>query len=67
MCLRGCGSRCRWARGHVRASRAATSAQASGQIPWSERRRMVGRGRKPNWLAALEAEGRGREEFLIQG
>ncbi len=26
-----------------------------------------GRGRTPNWLAALEAEGRGREEFLIQG
>jgi DNA-binding protein H-NS len=26
-----------------------------------------GRGRQPNWLAALEAEGRGREEFLIQG
>ena len=26
-----------------------------------------GRGRMPNWLAALEAEGRGREEFLIQG
>ncbi len=24
-----------------------------------------GRGRMPNWLAALEAEGRGREEFLI--
>ena len=26
-----------------------------------------GRGRTPNWLAALEAEGRRREEFLIQG
>jgi DNA-binding protein H-NS len=26
-----------------------------------------GRGRMPKWLAALEAEGRGREEFLIQG
>jgi DNA-binding protein H-NS len=26
-----------------------------------------GRGRTPNWLAALGAEGRGREEFLIQG
>ena len=26
-----------------------------------------GRGRTPNWLTALEAEGRGREEFLIQG
>jgi DNA-binding protein H-NS len=26
-----------------------------------------GRGRMPNWLAALEAEGRGRGEFLIQG
>ena len=26
-----------------------------------------GRGRTPKWLAALEAEGRGREEFLIQG
>ena len=26
-----------------------------------------GRGRMPNWLAALEAEGRRREEFLIQG
>ena len=26
-----------------------------------------GRGRMPNWLVALEAEGRGREEFLIQG
>jgi DNA-binding protein H-NS len=26
-----------------------------------------GRGRTPNWLAALEAEGRGREEFLIGG
>ena len=26
-----------------------------------------GRGRMPKWLAVLEAEGRGREEFLIQG
>ncbi len=26
-----------------------------------------GRGRMPNWLAALEAEGRGRDEFLVQG
>ena len=26
-----------------------------------------GRGRTPKWLAALEAEGRGREDFLIQG
>jgi DNA-binding protein H-NS len=26
-----------------------------------------GRGRTPKWLAALEAEGRGREEFLVQG
>lgn len=25
----------------------------------------TGRGRMPNWLAALEAEGRGRDEFLI--
>ncbi len=27
----------------------------------------AGRGRMPKWLAALEAEGRGREEFLVQG
>ena len=26
-----------------------------------------GRGRMPTWLVALEAEGRKREEFLIQG
>ena len=27
----------------------------------------TGRGRAPRWLAALEAEGRSREEFLVRG
>jgi DNA-binding protein H-NS len=47
-------------RGDTGAKRAAKYRGPNGE-EWS------GRGRQPNWLAALEAEGRGREEFLIQG
>ncbi len=42
------------------AKRAAKYRGPSGE-EWS------GRGRVPNWLAALETEGRRREEFLIRG
>ena len=47
-------------RGDIGTKRAAKYRGPNGE-EWS------GRGRMPNWLAALEAEGRGREEFLIQG
>ena len=47
-------------RGDIGTKRAAKYRGPNGE-EWS------GRGRTPNWLAALEAEGRGREEFLIQG
>jgi len=51
-------TRARKPRGDTGAKRAAKYRGPNGE-EWS------GRGRMPNWLAALEAEGRGREEFLI--
>ncbi len=54
------GRRARKPRDDTGAKRAAKYRGPNGE-EWS------GRGRMPNWLAALEAEGRGREEFLIQG
>ena len=54
------GRRARKPRNDTGAKRAAKYRGLNGE-EWS------GRGRTPNWLAALEAEGRGREEFLIQG
>jgi DNA-binding protein H-NS len=54
------GRRTRKPRDDTGAKRAAKYRSPNGE-EWS------GRGRMPNWLAALEAEGRGREEFLIQG
>ncbi len=54
------GRRTRKPRDDIGAKRAAKYRGPHGE-EWS------GRGRTPNWLAALEAEGRGREEFLIQG
>ncbi len=54
------GTRARKPRDDIGAKRAAKYRGPNGE-EWS------GRGRVPNWLAALEAEGRGREEFLIQG
>ena len=60
-------TRTRKPRDGIGAKRAAKYRGPNGE-EWS------GRGRTPNWLAALEAEGRGpraegrgREEFLIQG
>jgi DNA-binding protein H-NS len=52
--------RARKPRDDIGAKRAAKYRGPNGE-EWS------GRGRTPRWLAALEAEGRGREEFLIQG
>ena len=54
------GKRTRKQRDDIGVKRAAKYRGPNGE-EWS------GRGRTPNWLAALEAEGRGREEFLIQG
>ena len=54
------GTRARKPRDDIGAKRAAKYRGPNGE-EWS------GRGRMPNWLAALEAEDRGREEFLIQG
>ncbi len=54
------GRRTRKPRDDTGAKRAAKYRGPNGE-EWS------GRGRMPNWLAALEAEGRNREEFLIQG
>ncbi len=54
------GTRARKSRDDIGAKRAAKYRGPNGE-EWS------GRGRTPKWLAALEAEGRGREEFLIQG
>jgi DNA-binding protein H-NS len=54
------GRRVRKPRDDTGAKRAAKYRGPNGE-EWS------GRGRMPNWLAALEAEGRGREEFLVQG
>ena len=54
------GAGARKPRSDTGAKRAAKYRGPNGE-EWS------GRGRTPNWLAALEAEGRGREEFLIQG
>ncbi len=54
------GTRARKPRDDIGAKRAAKYRGPNGE-EWS------GRGRTPNWLEALEAEGRGREEFLIQG
>jgi DNA-binding protein H-NS len=54
------GRRTRKPRDDIGAKRAAKYRGPNGE-EWS------GRGRMPNWLAALEAEGRKREEFLIQG
>ena len=56
----GKGARARKPRGDIGSKRAAKYRGPNGE-EWS------GRGRMPNWLAALEAEGQGREEFLIQG
>ena len=53
------GRRARKPRDDTGAKRAAKYRGPNGE-EWS------GRGRPPRWLAALEAEGRGREEFLIQ-
>ena len=54
------GTRARKPSDDTGAKRAAKYRGPNGE-EWS------GRGRTPKWLAALEAEGRGREEFLIQG
>ena len=54
------GARARKPRGDTGAKRAAKHRGPNGE-EWS------GRGRTPKWFAALEAEGRKREEFLIQG
>ena len=54
------GRRARKPRDDTRAKRAAKYRGPNGE-EWS------GRGRMLNWLAALEAEGQGREEFLIEG
>ena len=54
------GRRARKPREDIGAKRAAKYRGPNGE-EWS------GRGRMPNWLVALEAEGRGREEFLIRG
>ncbi len=54
------GTRARKSRDDIGTKRAAKYRGPNGE-EWS------GRGRTPNWLAALEAEGRGREEFLVQG
>jgi DNA-binding protein H-NS len=54
------GTRARKPRDDIGAKQAAKYRGPNGE-EWS------GRGRTPDWLAALEAEGRGREEFLIQG
>ena len=53
-------TRARKPRNDTGAKRAAKYRGPNGE-EWS------GRGRMPNWLTALEAEGRGREEFLVQG
>ena len=53
------GRRARKPRDDIGIKRAAKYRGPNGE-EWS------GRGRMPNWLAALEAEGRGREEFFIQ-
>jgi DNA-binding protein H-NS len=54
------GRRTRKPRDDIGTKRAAKYRGPNGE-EWS------GRGRMPNWLVALEAEGRGREEFLIGG
>ncbi len=54
------GKRARKPRDDIGVKRAAKYRGPNGE-EWS------GRGRPPRWLAALEAEGRNREEFLIQG
>ncbi len=54
------GKRARKPRDDIGAKRAAKYRGPNGE-EWS------GRGRMPRWLAALEAEGQGREEFLVQG
>ncbi len=54
------GRRARKPRDDIGTKRAAKYRGPNGE-EWS------GRGRTPKWFAALEAEGRGREEFLIQG
>ena len=53
------GRRARKPRDDIGTKRAAKYRGPNGE-EWS------GRGRMPNWLVALEAEGRRREEFLIQ-
>jgi DNA-binding protein H-NS len=54
------GAGARKPRGDIGTKRAAKYRGPNGE-EW------LGRGRTPRWLAALEAEGRGREEFLIRG
>ena len=54
------GARARKPRSDIGIRRAAKYRGPNGE-EWS------GRGRMPKWLAALEAEGRNREELLIQG
>jgi DNA-binding protein H-NS len=53
------GARARKPRDDIGFKRAAKYRGPNGE-EWS------GRGRTPSWLTALEAEGRGREEFLIE-
>jgi DNA-binding protein H-NS len=53
------GARARKPRGDFGTKQAVKYRGPSGE-EWS------GRGRTPSWLTALEAEGRGREEFLIE-
>ena len=54
------GKRVRKPRDDIGAKRAAKYRGPNGE-EWS------GRGRTPRWLEALQAGGRGREEFLVQG
>ncbi len=54
------GRRARKPRDDIGTKRAAKYRGPNGE-EWS------GRGRTPKWMAALEAQGRGREEFLVQG
>ncbi len=54
------GAGARKPRGDTGVKRAAKYRGPNGE-EWS------GRGRVPKWMAVLEAEGRNREEFLIQG
>ena len=52
---------------HARKPRDDTGAKRAAKYRGPNGEEGSGRGRTPNWLAALEAEGRKREEFLIEG